>query len=115
MLVAEMHRRWTWTAFALWTVGGVLAIPYVIIHGVPMVGWFPFGKFIIMLATATYDRVLAALGETQPPKSSPLRDLVRGSPLDRIGSKILWKQIFATSPSTLKPTPTVPAPPTSNA
>lgn len=31
MLVAEMHRRWTWTAFALWTVGGVLAIPYVII------------------------------------------------------------------------------------
>ena len=39
MLVAEMHRRWTWTAFALWTVGGVLAIPYVIIHGVPTVSY----------------------------------------------------------------------------
>ena len=35
MLVAEMHRRWTWTAFALWTIGGVLLIPYVIIHGFP--------------------------------------------------------------------------------
>lgn len=69
MLVAEMHRRWTWTAFALWTVGGVLAIPYVIIHGVPMVGWFPFGKFIIMLATATMTAFLLHWGKRNPLKA----------------------------------------------
>lgn len=66
MLVAEINRRWVWTAFAMWTVGGVLVTPYVIVHGVPMVGWFPFGKFVIMIATATMTAFLLAWGKRNP-------------------------------------------------
>ena len=53
ILVAEINRRWNWTIFAVWTVGGILLMPYAWIHGTPMVGWFPFGKYAIMILTAT--------------------------------------------------------------
>ncbi|MDY5585040.1 MAG: DUF5692 family protein [Arcanobacterium sp.] len=67
--IAEINRRWVWTAFALWTIGGVLVTPYVIVHGVPMVGWFPFGKFVIMVATATMTAFLLAWGKRNPEKA----------------------------------------------
>ena len=51
--VAEINRRWNWTIFAVWTVGGIALMPYAWIHGTPMVGWFPFGKYAIMILTAT--------------------------------------------------------------
>ncbi|MBM7824433.1 hypothetical protein JOD55_000260 [Arcanobacterium pluranimalium] len=69
ILVAEINRRWVWTAFALWTAGGILVTPYVIAHGVPMVGWFPFGKFVIMVATATMTAFLLAWGKRNPMKA----------------------------------------------
>lgn len=69
MLIAEINRRWVWTAFAIWTLGGVLITPYVIIHGVPMVGWFPFGKFVIMIATATMTAFLLFWGKRHPEKA----------------------------------------------
>ena len=69
MFIAEMNRRWVWTAFALWTVGGILVMPYVIAHGVPMVGWFPFGKFVIMVGTATMTAFLLAWGKRNPVKA----------------------------------------------
>ena len=48
IVVAEINRRWNWTIFAVWTVGGIALMPYAWIHGTPMVGWFPFGKYAIM-------------------------------------------------------------------
>ncbi|KGF08546.1 membrane protein, partial [Actinomyces sp. S6-Spd3] len=51
--IAEINRRWNWTIFALWTVGGVLMMPYAAIVGEPVFGWFPFGKYVLMVLTAT--------------------------------------------------------------
>lgn len=67
--IAEINRRWNWTIFALWTIGGIAVMPYVIAHGVPMVGWFPFGKFVIMIATATMTGYLLVLGKRHPDKA----------------------------------------------
>ncbi|USR79691.1 DUF5692 family protein [Arcanobacterium pinnipediorum] len=67
--VAEINRRWNWTIFTLWTIGGIAVMPYVIIHGVPMVGWFPFGKFVIMIATATMTGYLLVFGKRHPDKA----------------------------------------------
>ncbi|MFC5280657.1 DUF5692 family protein [Arcanobacterium canis] len=67
--IAEINRRWNWTIFALWTIGGIAVMPYVIAHGVPMVGWFPFGKFVIMIATATMTGYLLVLGKRNPVKA----------------------------------------------
>lgn len=66
MAIAEINRRWLWTVFAFWTVGASLLIPYVIQHGVPAVGWFPFGKYLIMIATATLNGVMVALAIKYP-------------------------------------------------
>lgn len=49
--IAEINRRWNWTIFALWTVGGVLMMPYAAIVGEPVFGWFPFGKYVLMVLT----------------------------------------------------------------
>lgn len=67
--IAEINRRWNWTIFAIWTVGGIIALPYAAIHGTPMVGWFPFGKFVIMLATATMTGYLLVYGKRHPNKA----------------------------------------------
>ncbi|WP_216379164.1 DUF5692 family protein [Arcanobacterium phocae] len=67
--IAEINRRWNWTIFTLWTIAGIAVIPYVIIHGVPMVGWFPFGKFVIMIATATMTGYLLVYGKRHPEKA----------------------------------------------
>ncbi|WJY99408.1 hypothetical protein CHAN_03925 [Corynebacterium hansenii] len=67
--VAEINRRWTWTVFAIWTVGGIALMPYAAIHGTPMVGWFPFGKYAIMIATATMTGFLLWYGKRNPEKA----------------------------------------------
>ncbi|MCS4535366.1 DUF5692 family protein [Corynebacterium sp. HS2168-gen11] len=67
--IAEVNRRWNWTIFALWTVGGIALMPYAAIHGTPMVGWFPFGKYAIMVATATMTGFLLWYGKRQPLKA----------------------------------------------
>lgn len=67
--VAEINRRWNWTIFAFWTVGGVALMPYAIMHGIPMVGWFPFGKYVIMVATATMTGFLLWYGKRNPAKA----------------------------------------------
>lgn len=36
--IAEINRRWNWTIFALWTVGGIALIPYAIKYAIPIVG-----------------------------------------------------------------------------
>ncbi len=69
VVIAEINRRWNWTIFALWTVGGVLLMPYAAIHGTPMVGWFPFGKYTIMVATATMTGFLLWYGKRNPIKA----------------------------------------------
>ena len=61
ILVAEINRRWNWTIFALWTVGGIALMPYAWIHGTPMVGWFPFGKMCIRDRDITGQLSLAVL------------------------------------------------------
>ena len=67
--IAEINRRWNWTIFALWTIGGLAAMPYAAIHGTPMVGWFPFGKYAIMVATATMTGFLLWWGKRNPEKA----------------------------------------------
>ncbi|MBV7295006.1 hypothetical protein KRX51_03620 [Corynebacterium sp. TAE3-ERU12] len=67
--ISEINRRWTWTVFALWTVGGILLMPYAAMHGTPMVGWFPFGKYVIMVATATMTGFLLWYGKRNPAKT----------------------------------------------
>ncbi len=69
VVVAEINRRWNWTIFAFWTVGGILLMPYAAIHGTPMVGWFPFGKYAIMVATATMTGFLLWYGKRNPIKA----------------------------------------------
>lgn len=69
ILVAEVNRRWNWTIFAVWTVGGVALMPYAWIHGTPMVGWFPFGKYAIMIATATMTGVVLLYAKRNPVKA----------------------------------------------
>lgn len=69
IVVAEINRRWNWTIFVLWTIGGVALMPYAAIHGTPMVGWFPFGKYVIMVATATMTGALLVLGKRNPVKA----------------------------------------------
>lgn len=67
--IAEINRRWNWTIFALWTVGGIALMPYAAIHGTPMVGWFPFGKYVIMVLTATMTGALLVYGKRNPVKA----------------------------------------------
>lgn len=67
--IAEINRRWNWTIFALWTVGGILFMPYAAMHGTPMVGWFPFGKYVIMVLTATMTGFLLVFGKRNPVKA----------------------------------------------
>ncbi|MBV7362862.1 hypothetical protein KRX54_00210 [Actinomycetaceae bacterium TAE3-ERU4] len=69
ILVAEINRRWNWTIFAMWTIGGIALMPYAAIHGTPMVGWFPFGKYVIMVATATMTGTLLVIGKKYPQKA----------------------------------------------
>ncbi|PID98395.1 MAG: hypothetical protein CSA82_00020 [Actinobacteria bacterium] len=69
IIIAEINRRWNWTIFALWTVLGVALMPYAAIHGTPMVGWFPFGKYVIMVATATMTGALLVYGKRNPVKA----------------------------------------------
>lgn len=68
ILVAEIHRRWNWTVFAVWTVGGIALMPYAWIHGTPMVGWFPFGKYAIMVLTATMTVTVLVYAKRNPVK-----------------------------------------------
>lgn len=67
--IAEINRRWNWTIFALWTVGGIALIPYAIKHAIPIVGWFPFGKYFIMVLTATMTGFLLVYGKRNPVKA----------------------------------------------
>ena len=67
--IAEINRRWNWTIFALWTLGGIAMMPYAAIHGTPMVGWFPFGKYVIMVLTATMTGTLLVIGKRDPEKA----------------------------------------------
>ncbi|MGL5406808.1 MAG: DUF5692 family protein [Propionibacteriaceae bacterium] len=69
IVVAEINRRWNWTVFILWTLGGIALMPYAAIHGTPMVGWFPFGKYVIMVATATMTGFLLWYGKRNPVKA----------------------------------------------
>ncbi|MDP9833564.1 MULTISPECIES: DUF5692 family protein [Actinomycetaceae] len=64
--IAEINRRWNWTIFALWTVGGVLMMPYAAIVGEPVFGWFPFGKYVLMVLTATMTGTLLVIGKRNP-------------------------------------------------
>ncbi|SDU80712.1 hypothetical protein SAMN04489737_1286 [Arcanobacterium phocae] len=66
--VAEINRRWLWTCFAMWMVGGVLLIPYVAYHAVPLVGWFPVGKYMIMVSVSILNGYLVWLGRNNPHK-----------------------------------------------
>lgn len=67
--VAEINRRWNWTIFAAWTVGGIALMPYAWIHGTPMVGWFPFGKYAIMILTATMTGTVLVYAKRNPVKA----------------------------------------------
>lgn len=67
--ISEINRRWTWTIFAIWTAGGMALMPYAAVHGTPMVGWFPFGKYVIMVATATMTGFLLWYGKRNPAKA----------------------------------------------
>lgn len=67
--IAEINRRWNWTILALWTIGGIAMMPYTILHGIPMVGWFPFGKYVLMVATATMTGFLLYYGKRNPLKA----------------------------------------------
>ncbi|MDC4232986.1 DUF5692 family protein [Actinomyces sp. B33] len=69
MAVAEINRRWNWTIFAVWTAGGILLMPYAWIHGTPMVGWFPFGKYAIMILTATMTGSVLVYAKRNPVKA----------------------------------------------
>ena len=74
--VAEINRRWNWTIFAVWTVGGIALMPYAWIHGTPMVGWFPFGKVRDHDPHRHHDGHGAGVRETQPGEGAQLRDCV---------------------------------------
>lgn len=67
--ISEINRRWNWTIFFLWTFGGLALMPYAALHGTPMVGWFPFGKYVIMVATATMTGFLLWYGKRNPVKA----------------------------------------------
>ncbi len=69
IIVAEINRRWNWTIFAVWTVGGIALMPYAWIHGTPMVGWFPFGKYAIMILTATMTGTVLVYAKRNPVKA----------------------------------------------
>lgn len=69
ILIAEINRRWNWTIFALWTVGGLAITPYAIFYAKPIVGWFPVGKYLIMVATATMTGTLLVIGKRYPQKA----------------------------------------------
>ncbi|MDO5033899.1 MAG: DUF5692 family protein [Actinomycetaceae bacterium] len=64
--IAEINRRWNWTIFALWTVGGIIMMPYAAIVGEPVFGWFPFGKYVLMVLTATMTGALLVIGKRNP-------------------------------------------------
>ena len=69
IIVAEINRRWNWTIVAVWTVGGIALMPYAWIHGTPMVGWFPFGKYAIMILTATMTGTVLVYAKRNPVKA----------------------------------------------
>ena len=73
IVVAEINRRWNWTIFAVWTVGGIALMPYAWIHGTPMVGWFPFGKYAIMILTATMTGTVLVYANATPSKRTSTR------------------------------------------
>lgn len=64
--IAEINRRWNWTIFALWTVCGIAMMPYAAIYGEPIFGWFPFGKYVLMVATATMTGGLLVYAKRKP-------------------------------------------------
>ncbi|OKL46250.1 DUF5692 family protein [Boudabousia marimammalium] len=68
VIIAEINRRWLWTVMALWMVGGIALMPYAAIHGTPMVGWFPFGKYVIMVSVSILNGYLLWLGRNNPDK-----------------------------------------------
>ncbi|OKL47102.1 hypothetical protein BSR28_06775 [Boudabousia liubingyangii] len=68
IIVAEINRRWLWTVFAIWTVGGIALIPYAAYHAIPMIGWFPFGKYVIMVTVSTWNAAFVYLGRNDPRK-----------------------------------------------
>lgn len=69
IVVAEINRRWNWTIFVIWTIGGIAMMPYAIGVSVPIVGWFPFGKYALMVATATMTGYLLYFGKKHPEKA----------------------------------------------
>lgn len=66
VVVAEINRRWNWTIFVIWTIGGIAMMPYAASVSVPIVGWFPFGKYALMVATATMTGYLLYFGKKHP-------------------------------------------------
>ncbi|MDO5722739.1 MAG: DUF5692 family protein [Actinomycetaceae bacterium] len=69
ILVAEINCRWNWTIFVLWTGVGIALMPYAWIVGEPIFGWFPFGKYVLMVATATMTGALLVYGKRNPIKA----------------------------------------------
>ena len=69
IVVAEINRRWNWTIFVFWTGIGIALMPYAWIVGAPIFGWFPFGKYVLMVATATMTGALLVYGKRHPTKA----------------------------------------------
>lgn len=67
--VAEVNRRWNWTILVFWTILGFALMPYAAKVSVPIVGWFPFGKYVIMVLTATMTGFLLWWGKRNPLKA----------------------------------------------
>lgn len=76
--ISEINRRWNWTIFFLWTFGGLALMPYAALHGTPMVGWFPFGKYVIMVD----DGFSSVVRKAKPGQSASLRHMVWRGTLD---------------------------------
>lgn len=67
--IAEINRRWNWTIFALWSVIGIVMMPYAWKVGVPILGWFPFAKYALMVLTATVTGAILVVGKKYPDKA----------------------------------------------
>ncbi|OKL49535.1 hypothetical protein BSR29_00835 [Boudabousia liubingyangii] len=67
--IAEINRRWNWTIFVLWTGIGIAALPWVFYKAAPIIGWFPVGKYLLMVATATMTGALLVYGKRHPVKA----------------------------------------------
>lgn len=66
ILIAEINRRWNWTIFVLWTGIGIIMMPFAIKQGIPILGWFPFAKYTLMVLTATLTGAILVYAKRHP-------------------------------------------------